>query len=351
MSNPKYLPKKCAIVLPNKNSVSLDQYFLAVGEKIGYENIIYGGKHGQRVLMHLTSEELVDSFTTELNHVTIDSVVFPVKKLVNPGFKLVFNHVNPSIPNSALLQEVCKFTRPLSDVTYVPTGLRDPRMSHILSYRRQVFIDSKDNVPNFITVSQDSELNSIYLTVDNTIRCYSCGVEGHNSKNCPSKSAHTQVPPCTNFLPGSFPELKNPHPISSSLKSVPEIKTSSPTPQKIQNVPDSTKLTILHSSDSSCEDKYANLSNSFPQHFVEWLDLTIPTVEDQVSRDDILKVFHDTKGVTNHVDVLSVFEKMDDEVLFGLMNVLETFSPKKLIVPIDLKKQIMYLLDTAKAIS
>ncbi|KAI5720655.1 hypothetical protein M8J77_010040 [Diaphorina citri] len=189
MSEPIILSKKCTIVLPNRDSISIDKYFVAVGDVIGYKKIIYGGKSGQRMVMHLASEELVESFTQEHDHVMINDEKFPVKRLVNPGFKVLFNHVNPSVPNSLLLQEISKYARPLSAITYVHTGLRDARLNHIFSYRRQVFVDAKDNIPNVITVVQDSEVNTIHIFVDNAMKCYSCGVEGHGMKNCPSKSS------------------------------------------------------------------------------------------------------------------------------------------------------------------
>ncbi|KAI5756508.1 hypothetical protein M8J77_025578 [Diaphorina citri] len=234
-AEPLVLSKKCAIILPNDEATTVDKYFIAVGEIVGFKNIVYGGKTGQRMIMHLMNEELVESFIQDHDHVLINGEKFPVKKLVNPGFKILFNHVNPSITNDVLYAEISKYAHPVSPMTYVHSGLRDERLSHIFSYRRQIFVQDKDAVPNSITVTQNGETNTIYLTVDN-MKCYSCGQEGHAVRMCPNRSQHPaqdrltkepevvktpelqdKVSPPTSsssspdlFAPSFFPELKQP---------------------------------------------------------------------------------------------------------------------------------------------
>ncbi|KAI5697049.1 hypothetical protein M8J75_004234 [Diaphorina citri] len=152
-SSEPLLSKKCAIVFPNVESIHVDKYFVAIGEIIGFKNIIFGGKSGQRMVMHLVSEDLVDSFVDSHDHVIVNGEPPLVKKMVNPGFKVIFNHVNPSVPNDLLLQAISKYGRPISPTcTYVITGLRDERLRHIYTNKRQVFVDNKDAIPNSIQV-------------------------------------------------------------------------------------------------------------------------------------------------------------------------------------------------------
>ncbi|KAI5744692.1 hypothetical protein M8J76_004425 [Diaphorina citri] len=380
MSEPIILSKKCAIVLPNRDSISIDKYFVAVGDVIGYKNIIYGGKSGQRMVMHLASEELVESFTQEHDHVMINDEKFPVKRLVNPGFKVLFNHVNPSVPNSLLLQEISKYARPLSAITYVHTGLRDARLNHIFSYRRQVFVDVKDNIPNVITVVQDSEVNTIHIFVDNAMKCYSCGVEGHGMKNCPSKSTQpaqdrwlkssekyrltngapstsnpeTFVPPplptdpspASNFfIPEFFPDLKKPQipfnneivasqssPSNSATDNVPsesndamdkavenlstQVRSSTPLPADTpededmvcENSGKSSKRTLSPlQTPSKVEEKKVKLNQEFHKDFIEAVDTSILLANSSISKNDILKLFRETKNARNKLSIVSNF--------------------------------------------
>ncbi|KAI5719740.1 hypothetical protein M8J76_014125 [Diaphorina citri] len=136
--------------------------------------------------MHLCSQNVLEEFATKHESIKIGDQILGVKKLVDPGLVLNMINVVPHIPNELLASELKKSVRLLSDIKLTSYGMKDPRLRHILAYKRQVHIPSedKDKVPIFITVTWKNVPFTIYLSFDSP-RCYSCGKEGHISKNCP----------------------------------------------------------------------------------------------------------------------------------------------------------------------
>ncbi|KAI5735565.1 hypothetical protein M8J77_020105 [Diaphorina citri] len=386
-SEPLVLSKKCAIVFPNVDSIHVDKYFVAVGEIIGFKNIIFGGKSGQRMVMHLANEDLVDTFVNTQDHVMINGELLPVKKLVNPGFKVIFNHVNPSVPNELLLQEISKYAQPISPITYISTGLRDERLRHIFSYKRQVYVNNKDAIPNSIQISHGSELNTIYLNMDNS-KCYSCGMEGHSIKNCPSKDSvrqpaqdrmiknmnelaaathspslspdnvssqpHSSKAEVINmFAPSFFPALEK--------KTIPEVPVVEEHEGKIshQNTPDpsddltmdvsptpvlqekvneeishspmetedrkSSKRSIspLKKSAQNVEEKKVKIDGEFHENFVKAIEATLIKVNSTLSKDDLLKLFRETKNVRNKYNVITKLGLDIADLKIVLTNLIE----------------------------
>ncbi|KAI5702779.1 hypothetical protein M8J76_014334 [Diaphorina citri] len=356
-SSEPLLSKKCAIVFPNVESIHVDKYFVAVGEIIGFKNIIFGGKSGQRMVMHLVSEDLVDSFVDSHDHVIVNGEPLPVKKMVNPGFKVIFNHVNPSVPNDLLLQAISKYGRPISPITYVNTGLRDERLRHIYTYKRQVFVDNKDAIPNSIQVSLGSELNTIYLTID-SLKCYSCGLEGHPIKICPTKDFIRQpaqdrmLKNIKDLSPGTpSPQVvsdeiaEQPHPSTADQHNMfapsffPELgkKTSPSVPNVVEdnkdcNVevpPEDEKMDDfpLHGDDiepnpedrksakrslsppkkivQNVEEKKVKVESEFHESFLNAVDATLAKVKFALPKDDILKLFIETKNARNKNSIIS----------------------------------------------
>lgn len=185
------LPLECAIVLPFVDSITIDKYFVAVGNLLGgtqddFKKIIYGGKNGSRVVMHLSSPSVLNDFISKNETVTIENKVLPVKKLIDPGLVLYLLNVVPHLPNSLLEIELQKYVSLQSNIELSSYGMRDHRLSHILAYKRQVKIktNEKEKIPAMINVTYMNVTYPIYLSCDNVTRCFSCGKEGHMAKSC-----------------------------------------------------------------------------------------------------------------------------------------------------------------------
>ncbi|KAI5739153.1 hypothetical protein M8J77_015721 [Diaphorina citri] len=181
------LPLECAFSLPYIDAISNDKYLIAVGNLLGgqFHQIIYGGKNGSNMVMHLCSQAVLNEFVSKNETVKIDEHVLPVKRLIDTGLVLYLHNVAPHLPNEVLVEELRKHVRLMSDLKLSSYGMKDPRLRHVLTYKRQVQIptEDKEKVPIFITVTWKKIPYMIYLSFDSP-RCYTCGKEGHMSKNC-----------------------------------------------------------------------------------------------------------------------------------------------------------------------
>ncbi|KAI5722919.1 hypothetical protein M8J76_015729 [Diaphorina citri] len=204
------LPMECAFSLPCIDAISIDKYFIAVGEIVGFQNIIYGGKNGSKIVMHLSSQSILNDFVSKNETIKIDDDVLPIRKLIDPGLVLYLHNTAPHLPNDLLEEELKKTVRLLSEIKLTNYGMRDPRLRHILAYKRQVQIPTEDKakVPIHMNVTWKNIPYTIHLSFDSP-RCYSCGKEGHISKNCPEpaqSSIHKRLDDIKMPASGSTPE-------------------------------------------------------------------------------------------------------------------------------------------------
>jgi len=67
-------------------------------------------------------------------------------------------------------------------------GFATEPFSHILSFRRQIYIsqDSMSKLPSFITVTIENTTFRIFIT-DDTVTCFQCHQTGHFSSQCTNK--------------------------------------------------------------------------------------------------------------------------------------------------------------------
>lgn len=187
-----YLPKKCGFSLPFDHTITMEKYLCAVGDIVGDDKMVFAGKNSDLVKMYLVSEQEVNKFYEHHPQLVIDNKVLSVRKLVDNGHKIFLCNVDPATPDHILTNELSKYTKVVSGVSFVNLGLRGNRFTHLIGFRRQVVVDSVENLPAFFEVFEDNTVHKIYINIDKA-KCYKCHLEGHLLKNCPSSNSTSNV--------------------------------------------------------------------------------------------------------------------------------------------------------------
>lgn len=122
----------------------------------------------------------------------------------------------PSIPNE-IIEEALKSLnlKLVSPILPLRAGIQGDEFSHILSFRRQVYIDETENIDNTsLLITHDNTTYRIFISTD-SMECFVCKKTGHISSNCPetiSKSSDESVEKnnsCTEALKTPTQEQNN----------------------------------------------------------------------------------------------------------------------------------------------
>ena len=142
MANQQCPKKDQAIVFNAIEDTKLLDYILAVGTLIGPKNIIFSSRiSNNRICIYLSSKAIVDKLINERTPFKINNKILYGRRLITPSQRLVLSNVCPTIPNHILVTEFeGKNLSLLSSITYRKINIPDPEYTHVLSFRRQVFI-------------------------------------------------------------------------------------------------------------------------------------------------------------------------------------------------------------------
>lgn len=183
-----------AISIDPLAGVPKDEYAYSVGRLIGPQNVLSVNRSSGKVIIFVSSTELVDKLTDKDTELSIGDQILKVKPLVPKTKRVIISDVCLSLPNSEIetkFRELGFSTKSL--VTTLRAGLKDLAYAHVLSHRRQIYIDQQDimNLPKSMNIQYQGLNHLVYVSIDNPA-CYTCKRVGHFSQNCPNKQQQQQ---------------------------------------------------------------------------------------------------------------------------------------------------------------
>lgn len=187
-NNTTALPKKDqAIIITAINEIQTKEYIKKLGELVTPKNILFASRiSNNRICIYLTSKTLVDEIMTKNKFLIINNNKFEIRRLISPTQKVIISNVCPTIPNY-IIEEALKQLgiKIVSQISYLRAGMQEQEFQHILSFRRQVYInqDEKNEIPETITVDHENITYRIFLSGETT-KCTICNRQGHMANQC-----------------------------------------------------------------------------------------------------------------------------------------------------------------------
>lgn len=180
--------KSQAIIIDAKESYKLFDYVESLGTIVDPKNITFASRiSNNRICIYLSSAKLVDSLMKSPN-IKLGNTEIPIRRLVTPAKRIVISNAHPIIPHDVIEESLKKMNlKIVSPVSYLRAGMPKEGFTHLLSFRRQVYVSANEDnqtvFPSSIMISFDDSNYRLYLTTD-SMECYRCRKPGHLAKNC-----------------------------------------------------------------------------------------------------------------------------------------------------------------------
>lgn len=179
--------KDQAVILDSIDGIQLKEYTQALGKLINPTNIRFVSRISKnRVCMYLANKDIADKLTVQKTLIQIGDNKLEIRPLMTKYKRIIMSNVCPIIPHYILGDELNKLSIRLgSSITFLRAGLSEPGYTHILSFRRQVYIHPEDisKLPESLKIHYDDTSYWVYLSAE-AISCFICKQVGHIAKNC-----------------------------------------------------------------------------------------------------------------------------------------------------------------------
>lgn len=188
--------KEQGIILNVNENLKLSDYVTAIGNIIQPRNILFASRiSNNRVCIYLTNTQLVETLTNTQNMINIKGHDIGIRRLVTPAKRLILSNVCPSIPHDILEKEIKKLGySSASPMTFLRAGIVDPAYTHVLSFRRQIYVLPNEGIelPSSIMISHENVSYRIFLTFD-VLTCFLCKNTGHTANQCPQQGIEPNI--------------------------------------------------------------------------------------------------------------------------------------------------------------
>ena len=151
--------------------------------------------------LHLNSNETADSVMTDPpTKINIGLHILKIRPLITRSKRIILSNVCPIISHNLILDELRKRNViSESQITCTKAGINDPEYSHVLCFRRQMYILPKylPNLFESVQITLDETPYHIYLSTKK-LACFLCKEEGHVAKCCKNQNTSLHLPPNDN---------------------------------------------------------------------------------------------------------------------------------------------------------
>lgn len=175
-----------AIVLDSIEGLTIDDYIDGLEELIDGNEIRFLSKiANNRVCVYLASPTIVEQLDNKKIQVKNHSLT--IRPYISKNKRVVISNVSPTIPHEDIIQALkIRGITPVSTMSYIRAGTVKPGRSHIMSFRRQIFIKEEDvvHLPVSMQIIDEDIPSWIYFSTDTT-NCFLCKQSGHTAKICP----------------------------------------------------------------------------------------------------------------------------------------------------------------------
>jgi len=100
----------------------------------------------------------VDALVEKTKFITINDNVIQIRRLINTAKRIVISNVCPSIPNENIFAALLSIDiTPTSQINYIKAGVVMEGYEHVLSFRRQMYINENDipKLPRSLVINHD----------------------------------------------------------------------------------------------------------------------------------------------------------------------------------------------------
>ncbi|CAK9795959.1 Transposon TX1 uncharacterized 82 kDa protein [Anthophora plagiata] len=193
--------------------IGIKEYVNTLGKIIGLNSIRFISRiANNRTCVYLHSKDTVTELINKHPSVNINEKSLSIRPLVTPEKPIIISNVSPSIPYETIEKILIKNNvRITSKLTFMRAGLHDPGSAHILSFRRQIYINPDDSykIPDSFLVTYEETNYRIFASIE-ILKCFNCNQEGHIAITCPKSMEITEKHQHSEFPDLDTPPLPNP---------------------------------------------------------------------------------------------------------------------------------------------
>ncbi|CAI6372336.1 unnamed protein product [Macrosiphum euphorbiae] len=222
-----------AIVFNSINNNKQIEYVTAISKIIPAEYIQFVSRISKnRFCIFFNSQAAMENLLKTHSSIYVNEIEISIRRLINGSKRTILSNVYPNIPNQPILNTLHEAgIKTSSQISHMKAGFATEQFSHILSFRRQVYIsqDSVSKLPSSITVTVENTTFRIFIT-DDTVTCFQCHKTGHFSSQCKN------IPEQINILDITETHMETKNDEQSVPINVEENVTPSPLTVNTQNI-------------------------------------------------------------------------------------------------------------------